>query len=141
MNMQYYYINNNSHPQAINAGLIWLTKQCIYHTPHHGILAGVQRSALETALQDTELSQFQIRESLLAGEFKIGTVTLKIMTTKNNFPVNHTGGLLAIHPNPVLLNQIDQMPNLTNILIIPAAPTECQGWITAHQAQEISVKI
>jgi hypothetical protein len=139
MNMQYYYINNNSHPQAINAGLIWLTKQCIYHIPHHGILAGVQRNMLEAALQDTELNQFQIRESLLAAEFKIGTVTLKIMTTKNNFPVDHTGSVLAIHPNPVLLNQINQMPNLNNILIIPAAPAECQSWITAHQAQEISV--
>lgn len=136
--MKYYYINNNSHPQAINAGLIWLTKQCIYHIPHHGILAGVQRSMLEDALQDTELHQFQIRESILAGEFKIGTVTLKIMTTKNNFPVDHTGGLLAIHPNLVLLNQIDQMPNLTNILIIPAKPDECQSWIRAHQAEEIS---
>lgn len=137
--MKYYYINNNSHPQAINAGLIWLTKQCIYHIPHHGILAGIQRSTLEAALEDTELHQFQIRESILDGEFKIGTVSLKIMTTKNNFPVDHTGGLLAIHPNPALLNQIDQMPNLTNILIIPATPGECQGWITAHQAQEVPV--
>lgn len=138
--MQYYYINNNSHPQAINAGLIWLTKQCIYHIPHYGILAGVQRSMLDAALQDTELNQFQIRESLIAGEFKIGTVTLKIMTTKNNFPLNHTGSVLAIHPNHALLNQIDQMPNLDNILIIPATSAECQSWITAHQAQEIPVK-
>lgn len=137
--MQYYYINNNSHPQAINAGLIWLTKQCIYHIPHYGILAGVQRSMLEAALQDTELHQFQIRESLIAGEFKIGTVTLKIMTTKNNFPVDHTGSVLAIHPNLALLNQIDQMPNLNNILIIPATPAECQSWISTRQAQEISV--
>ena len=137
--MQYYYINNNSHPQAINAGLTWLTNQSIYHIPHHGILAGVQKSTLEDALQDTELSQFHIHESIQDGEFKIGTVTFKIMTTKNNFPIDHTGSLLAIHPNLALLNQIDKMPNLTNILIIPAAPAECKSWIAAHQAQEISV--
>ncbi len=137
--MQYYYINNNSHPEAINAGIIWLTRQCIYHIPHHGIFPGIHNSSLEAALPDSELAQFQIRESILDDEFKIGTVTLKIMTTKNHFPVDHTGSILAIHPNPVLLNQIDQMPNINNILIIPATQGECQSWITAHQAQEIPV--
>lgn len=62
-------------------------------------------------------------------------VSVSLLTERKDVP-KHQGTVLAVYPNKKLLDKIDNMREVTDVLVIPWSLQEVQYWIETWQATE-----
>lgn len=132
--MSVYYINTNGPDDiAILNGLRWLIQQC-KNTEKEGIIATPQKNSLQATLVNFGLSNKSVSDFLKTEILQSGQISLRLLTPQNSIPRYHDGIVLVVHPNERILKTIDNLSNLTNILVIPWNLEECRVWLEKYNA-------
>jgi hypothetical protein len=126
---------------ALMKGLTWL-----------GALAKVDPSkanALVAVTTKTTLKNFQADLEAILGKQAVKALAaddntvkwvggnLKLFTTKDKMTYGWKGPVLAIYPSKELLDKVDELYDVTDVLVIPSGMPEVQLWIDQWQAKSL----
>lgn len=132
-----YIESHEPQEDAVKMGFQWLSQignedaskqEALLATPVKQNLEGV----VESVIGDSQVKELKKKNPVTAGE-----VEIRHMTKRIDVPTWDEGPVLAIYPNKGLLDKIDDMRNVTDVLVVPWNRDEVQFWIDQWGATEL----
>lgn len=141
-NRHSYYIDTEGIDKlAIAKGLKFLQKICIKSNPTYSWLVILTKDKLKSkASIIVDVLTERIANALLKDtpiKLEPSDTYLKLATERTIESENVAGPVLVIHPTKELLDKLDDLWDVTDIIVIPWRRDEIQQWINTWNAQDI----
>ena len=133
----YIHFQPGEYQHAIAKGLTWLMQLAKSDANKRSALLAVPtvsnlRGDISLVIGDKAVATFNKGQTVLLDNL----VELSLMTERKAL-YSWNGPILAIYPTKKLLDQIDSLPGVTDVLVIPWNIQEVQYWIDTWAATEL----
>lgn len=122
--------------EFIIRGIAWLLELAKTDNKKTALLSVPLLSNLDQAISEV-LGEKAVKVLKQGKPVSIDGVVSLGLATERKTVFNHSGAVLAVYPNKKLLNSIDDMREVTDILVIPWSMQEVQYWIDTWNAREL----
>jgi hypothetical protein len=125
----YYLEVSGSQPDTVRAGLRWLlgsANQVVY-------IAAIQNSIIEHSLEDV-IGRRPVREFIERGRATMDGHEAVLVTHRKPLYTPVETRLLALFPDRDFLDELDEIPHIQEMLVIPWAPEDIRSWQTTRNA-------
>ena len=125
----YYLEASGSQPETVRAGLRWL----LGSTSHVVYIAAIQNSIIEHSL-DGLLDRHVVRNLISRGRVTLGGHEVILVTHHKMLYTPATTRLLALFPDMRFLDELDAIPRIQEMLVIPWMPEDMRTWQASRNA-------
>ena len=126
-----YVETNGVNEIAERKSLGWLVRQT-----GERVIWAYQNSNIEQYLgrmfRSSDVKKF-LREKRIADNFGV----INLHTTRNPMPVHIQASVILLYPQINTLEQLQNYPNLSRILIMPWTMEECRSWLVQNGARQV----
>ena len=129
-----FYSAKGPNKDAIISGLTWLLQE----PGNEAFIAVSVNGILERGYVKTVLGG-QISKGLIKdGSVKIRRKTITLITKRREIVNGNGNPILAIYPDKNYLDELDSIPNVSAMMVVPNRFEDINGWAIAHGASDLN---